>query len=138
MIILRRVYEGDLNVDCIFTAKSAHRQRPGVGRGFMGPLTTPPGPLHRKLCLGKNVGLGISVKHTQTHGFCCFVATQQGHQLNTPRQLGSTNEEIPQTVLALRGSYGVAKAGAMVPLWSRACRGAELPVKMQSTLRSPS
>ena len=46
---------------------------------------------------------------------------------------------IPQTVLALRGSYGVAKAGAMVCLRIRPrCRGAFSIVKMLRSWHLPS
>ena len=46
MLILRCVYEGDLNVDCIFTGNSAPRQRDGIHTGTIAPaLATPPEPL---------------------------------------------------------------------------------------------
>ena len=52
----------------------------------------------------------------------------------------ATNREIlPQTVLALRGSYGAAKGGAMTCLWlpSRLPRSSNT-VNFPSTLMSPS
>ena len=52
---------------------------------------------------------------------------------------GVTAGVIPQTVLALRGSYGVAKAWAMTPPWlrSRLPRSSDT-VNFPSTLMSPS
>ena len=42
LLILRCVYEGDLNVDCIFTGNSAPRQRDGIHEGIIAPsLATP-------------------------------------------------------------------------------------------------
>ena len=61
------------------------------------------------------------------------------------REFGWPARQIifPQTVLALRGSYGVGKAGAMACLWLRSrppplLKPCNLQYKMDLTLKNPS